>query len=468
MMDAQSAAQAGTSRPQLAPAFPAGFLWGVATSAYQIEGAAREDGRGLSIWDQFCATPGAVKDGDTGEVAADHYHRMPQDVALLAELGLNAYRFSVAWPRVLPEGTGAVNGKGLDFYDRLVDALLARGITPLVNLYHWDLPLALHERGGWLNRDTASAFADYAEVVARRLGDRVAYWATHNEPWCAAYLGYGVGEHAPGIKDVHSAVIAAHHLLLSHGMAMPRLRATARATAQIGIILNLYPIYAADDRAETRDAVDRADAHTNRWFLDPIFKGQYPEALFTHLGVAPPPIQDGDFQLIAAPIDYLGVNNYTRTVVRARDGATSGADYLVVDPVPGATYTEMGWEVYPDGICDLLVRVARDYAPRAILVTENGAAFEDTWRGDDVVSDPERTEYLRAYIDAVAQALWAGVPLQGYCAWSLLDNFEWAEGYSKRFGIVYVDYPTQRRIVKQSGRWYADFIARQRAAAAGR
>src|SRR5260221_3323562 len=444
--------------------FPADFLWGAATASYQIEGAAYEDGRGLSIWDQFAATPGKVYQGENGDVAADHYHRMPEDVALMSELGLKAYRFSIAWPRILPQGTGTVNERGLDFYDRLVDLLLARGITPLVTLYHWDLPLALHEQKGWLNRDTACAFADYAEVVTRRLGDRVDWWTTLNEPWCSAYLGYDTGVHAPGIRNKQSSYIAAHHLLLAHGLALSRLRAYTRKSAQLGITLNLTPVYAADDRPETLRAVEQADKMSNRWFLDPIFRGNYPEGLFADAGVAPPPIRPGDLDIIATPIDFLGVNNYSRSLIRAQTGESgdgTNRHYEHVAGVADAAYTEMGWEVYPQALTDVLVRVHRDYAPRAIAVTENGAAFADRWDGSDHVSDSQRVDYLREHLKALGRARAEGVPVRGFFVWSLLDNFEWAEGYSKRFGIVYVDYPTQRRIIKDSGRWYAAFIATQ-------
>src|SRR5579859_5208607 len=304
-------------------AFPAEFLWGAATSAYQIEGATDEDGRGPSIWDTFARVPGAIHQGETGDIAADHYHRMPEDVALMADLQLTSYRFSLSWPRILPQGTGAVNQRGLDFYDRLVDALLARGIQPLATLYHWDLPVALQDRGGWLARDTTYAFADYAEVLARRLGDRVAWWITHNEPWCSAYLGYALGIHAPGLRDKQLAVQVGHHLLLSHGLAVSRLRAYLPPQAQVGIALDFYPVYAADDRPETLLAVKRADTFRNRWFLDPPFRGYYPDDLFSDLGVAPPPIYKDDLSIISVPIDFLGVNYYSRMLVRSRaDTAT--------------------------------------------------------------------------------------------------------------------------------------------------
>lgn len=443
---------------QLTNSFPANFLWGAATASYQIEGAAYEDGRGLSIWDQFAATPGKVHQGDTGEVAADHYHRMPEDVALMASLGLGAYRFSIAWPRVIPEGRGAVNTAGLDFYDRLVDVLLQKGITPFGTLYHWDLPIGLHQVGGWVNRDTAYAFADYAEVVAKRLGDRVAGWSTLNEPWCSAYLGYGVGMHAPGLTDRQSAYDAAHHLLLAHGLAVPRLRTYTSPSTKIGITLNFAPIYPADERPETAQAVLQSDLFGNRWFMDPLYQATYPEGLFAAMGVNPPPILDGDMAIISTPIDFLGVNNYTRVVIRGKSESSQTDAGEAVAPIPGACYTEMGWEVYPQGLTDLLIRLHRDYNIPSLYVTENGAAFNDQWNGDDTVSDPRRLSYLRDYIRACAQAIAQGVPLDGYFVWSLMDNFEWAEGYNKRFGIIYVDYPTQRRIVKESGHWYAALI----------
>lgn len=450
------------SSAALAASFPSDFLWGAATSSYQIEGATREDGRGVSIWDRFSATPGKTYQGATGDIADDHYHRMPDDVALMAALGLNAYRFSVSWPRIIPRGTGTINEKGLDFYDHLVDTLLARDITPLATLYHWDMPITLHEKGGWLVRETAYAFADFAEVMAKRLGDRVKWWATHNEPWCTAYLGYGSGVHAPGIADMQSAVMAAHHVLLSHGLAVPRIRASARSDARVGIILNFTPAYAADDRPETREYVRRGHDFNNGWFIDPILRGRYPATLFEDQHVFPPPMEPGDLAVISTPIDYLGVNYYTRSVVRAKtnNDGTSEAEYIM--PVPGATYTEMGWEVYPEGMYDLLTYIQRDYAPPAIIVTENGAAFNDQWDGDGHVPDMQRVHYLEAHINAIARAIADGAPVRGYFTWSLMDNYEWAQGYSKRFGIVYVDYPTQQRVVKDSGKWYASFLAGQR------
>ncbi|HEY7349824.1 MAG TPA: GH1 family beta-glucosidase [Ktedonobacterales bacterium] len=448
------------------PVFPASFLWGAATSAYQIEGAAHEDGRGLSIWDTFAQEPGTIHGGETGAIAADHYHHMLEDVALMAQLNLNAYRFSLSWPRVLPEGRGAINERGLDFYDRLVDALLARGIAPVATLYHWDLPLALHDQGGWPKRKTAFAFADYAEIAARRLGDRIAWWITLNEPWCSAYLGYGLGVHAPGIQQPQSAIDAAHHLLLAHGLAVPRIRSHARADAQVGITLNLTPIFAADDRAETWQGVERADVLHNRWLLDPLFHARYPERLFADLAAAPPPLESEDMALISTPLDFLGVNYYSRALIRApgraRGHRPSAEAYEYVSPVPEASYTQMAWEIYPPGLAEALRRVHRDYAPRLILVTENGAAFDDQWDGRNHIPDKRRVHYLSEHIHVLEESLRQEIPLGGYFAWSLMDNFEWVDGYSQRYGLVYVDYLTQRRIIKESGRWYAAFIAAQK------
>ncbi len=455
---------------QPAPAsaiFPPDFLWGAATSAYQIEGAVHEDGRAPSAWDRFAVRPGATYLGQTGEIAADHYHRMEADVALMADLHLSAYRFSLSWPRILPQGTGAVNERGLDFYDRLVDTLLARNIRPLATLYHWDLPLTLQDRGGWLVRDTAYAFADYAEVVARRLGDRVDWWITHNEPWCSAYLGYALGIHAPGLRDKQLAVEAGHHILLSHGLAVPRMRAHLSPQAQVGIALDFYPVYAADDRPETLLAVKQVDTFRNRWFLDPIMRGEYPDGLFTNMGAVPPPIHTDDLSIISTPIDFLGVNYYTRKLVQSPiDSASINSipadSYEDMEHIPGASYTEMGWEIFPAGLANILTRIHNEYAPKSLVVTESGAAFDDQWDGTHNVHDQQRVEYLQEHIQTVAEVLRQGVPIKGYVVWSFLDNFEWSEGYRKRFGLVYVDYPTQTRIIKDSGHWYASFVASQR------
>jgi len=448
--------------------FPRDFLWGAATSAYQIEGATREDGRGPSVWDVFATEPGRTHLGQTGDVAADHYHRAEQDVSLMAQLGLNAYRFSIAWPRILPAGIGQVSEAGLDFYDRLVDRLLENSITPVATLYHWDLPLALYERGGWRNRETAYAFAEYTETVARRLGDRVRWWLTQNEPWCSAYLGYCSGEHAPGVQaDAQGAVDVGHHLLLSHGLAIPRIRAHVEE-ARIGAALNLFPIFAGDQRPETVRAVQRADRFHNRWFLDPLYLGEYPPELFAELGATPPPIQADDFKIIGAPTDFLGVNYYNRWVIRgerpenaSEHDAPHGVEYI--RDLPQDAVTEMGWEVYPHGLDMILEEVSRAYHPPSLLITENGAAFHDEWNGDGRVADRRRVAYLRDHLRAVERAIQHAAPVVGYFVWSLLDNFEWAQGYSKRFGLVYVDFETQRRVIKDSGRWYAGFIAGQRA-----
>ncbi len=438
--------------------FPKHFLWGAATASYQIEGAVHEDGRGSSIWDDFAATPGKTYQGDTGEVAADHYHRVEEDTNLMVQLGLSAYRFSIAWPRILPEGRGNINLAGLDFYDRLVDTLLAKGIEPFVTLYHWDLPSTLEREGGWLNRATAYAFADYAEIVTRRLGDRVANWITLNEPWCSAYLGYGIGVHAPGLKDRQSAINAAHHLLLGHGLAVPRMRAHLPSTAQVGITLVLQQVYGADERAETARDVELTNEFGNGWFLDPIYRGAYPERFFEHMALDPPPIQKYDLNIISVPLDFLGVNNYSRILIRGTETQPLADRCEHVSPVPNSCYTDLGWEIYPNGLRDVLVNVGRNYPVGKLYVTENGAAFPDVWDGADTVSDPRRVDFLQDYITGCAEAIEQGAPLSGYFVWSLMDNFEWSEGYAKRFGVVYIDYPTQRRVIKESGYWYAALL----------
>ena len=437
--------------------FPADFVWGAATASYQIEGAVDEDGRGESVWDRFCATPGKVRNGDTGAVACDFYHRYPQDIALMRELGLDAFRFSIAWPRILPEGRGRVNEAGLDFYDRLVDELLANGIEPFATLYHWDLPQALEDEGGWPARSTAEAFVAYTEAVAGRLGDRITNWITHNEPWVVSWVGYGWGDHAPGRKSVDDAVATSHHLLLSHAWAAEVLRRDAPG-ARVGITLNLAHVDPASDSPEDLAAAHRTDGLVNRWFLDPLFRGEYPADMREHLGAAAPPVLDGDLTTIAAPLDFVGVNNYSRLVVSANeDGGRPGSVR-----VPGSQYTDMGWEIYPEGLTKVLVRLRDDYDPPAVYITENGSAFSDLREHDGGVEDPERRDYLEQHIAAVGRAVEKGVPVRGYFVWSLLDNFEWAHGYWKRFGIVYVDYPTLERVPKGSYHWYRDHIARHR------
>ena len=439
----------------LASIFPAEFVWGAATASYQIEGAATEDGRGESIWDRFSATPGKVRTGDTGLVACDFYHRYREDIALVRELGLDAFRFSIAWPRILPEGRGRVNQAGLDFYDRVVDELLANDIEPFVTLYHWDLPQALEDQGGWVSRETVDAFCEYAQVVAARLGDRVGRWITHNEPQVASWAGYGSGGHAPGRRSKSDASAAAHHLLLSHGRAVEILRA-AVPNATVGITLNLYSVQADSDDESAAEVARRIDGGDNRWFLDPIFRGEYPADVLELLGDAEPPVEEGDLASISTPLDFLGVNNYSRLVIGGGGKPLRNSN---------AVYTDMDWEVYPDGLYEVLIRLRDEYAVPTIYVTENGAAFGDIRGHDGEVLDPERQDYLEGYIRAVGRAVQAGVPVSGYFVWSFLDNFEWAHGYSKRFGIVYVDYPTLERVPKGSFHWYGDLIRRHRAAA---
>jgi beta-glucosidase len=435
---------------------PDGFLWGAATAAYQIEGAWDEDGKGPSIWDRFSHTPGKIAGGDTGDVTCDHYHRWREDVGLMHELGLRAYRFSVSWPRVLPEGTGPVNRAGLDFYSRLIDALLEAGIAPALTLYHWDLPQALQDRGGWGVRETAEAFGAYADVVSEALADRVSLWITHNEPSVVAMEGHVDGEHAPGLTDPALGVQVAHHLLLSHGLAVPALR--ANGAREVGITLTIWPPAPASDAPEDVAAAELAWLQEARWYLDPLYRAAYPGELFAiyeRHGLAPR-VADGDLATIAAPIDFLGLNYYSRNLVRSEP---------TVEPLgfsgmrEGGEYTETDWLVYPDGLFDLLTRVQREYAPPAVYVTENGAAFPDVVSSDGAVHDERRVAYLREHVRAAARAIEAGVPLRGYFVWSLMDNFEWAEGCTKRFGIVRVDYDTQRRTIKDSGRFYRDVIA---------
>lgn len=439
--------------------FPPEFLWGVATSAYQIEGATGEDGRGEGIWDRFSTLPGAVRNGESGAVACDFFHRYPEDVRLMRELGLGGFRFSVSWPRILPEGRGRIEQRGLDFYDRLVDELLAAGIRPFVNLYHWDLPQRLEDEGGWPRRTTAEAFVELAEVVAARLGDRVADWSTHNEPWCASWLGYGLGIHAPGRRSRADAVAAAHHLLLSHGWAVEAIRREAREP-RVGVILDAWPAYPASDDPADAAAARAADALRNRFFFDGALRGSYPDEALEQLAPIEPPVRDGDMAALAPPLDWVGVNNYSRTLVRNDPG---GGEPLEVRS-PDGRLTEMGWEVYPAGLYELLTRVHREYTPPAIYVTENGAAFGDVRGHDGRVHDPERIAYISEYLDAVGQAIAEGVPVKGYFVWSLLDNFEWSLGYGRRFGLVYVDYPTQERVPKDSFFWYRDLIAANRSA----
>jgi beta-glucosidase len=433
--------------------FPQGFVWGAATASYQIEGAWNEDGRGPSIWDTFAHTPGKIHNGDTGDVAADHYHRWEEDLNLMALMGLKAYRFSVAWPRVLPTGKGVVNVAGLDFYDRLVDGLLSRNIQPWVTLYHWDLPQALQDEGGWANRQTANLFADYAQTVVHRLGDRVQHWITLNEPFVSAFLGHYLGVHAPGLTDLETSFRATHHLLLAHGLAVQSIRSESSQPPEVGITLNIVSIHPASPQSEADlQAAQRFDGIQNRVFLDPIFLGAYPQNLLDSFGSLFPKPQAGDLETIRVPIDFLGINNYFRTVVQA-DPDVPGLLLREIFPV-GREYTEM-WEIYPPGLYEVLSRVWKDYHPAKMYITENGCAVTDGVDADGRVRDYRRIRYLRDYLFQGHRAIAEGVPLAGYFVWSLMDNFEWSYGYSRRFGIIYIDYATQQRTIKESGKWYA-------------
>jgi beta-glucosidase len=448
--------------------FPEDFVWGAATAAYQIEGSPGADGRGPSIWDTFAHEPGRIENGDTGDVAADHYRLFRSDVALMSALGLPAYRFSVSWPRIQPTGKGPANAAGLDHYERLVDELVAHGIEPVLTLYHWDLPQELEDSGGWGERDTAARFAEYAELVAARLGDRVSMWTTLNEPWCAAFLGYAAGVHAPGKTDPGLSLRAAHHLLLAHGVGTEVLRTALPADAQVSITLNLSAVLPGATSPEATSAVRRIDGLANRLFLDPLLRGHYPadvqrdtEALTDWSFVS-----DADLATIAAPIDLLGINYYTPTLVDSDPSGASEAgptawpgcaDVKFVQP-PGPA-TAMGWAIDAQGLRAVVHRVHEEYAPMPLMITENGAAFDDELGADGGVRDHERIDYLRDHLTVVHEAIEAGVDLRGYFVWSLLDNFEWAYGYGKRFGIVHVDYPTQARTWKDSAHWYRRVMA---------
>jgi beta-glucosidase len=451
-------------------AFPPGFGWGTATAAFQIEGAARDYGRGPSIWDTFTQRPGAIADGDNGDIACDHYHRWTDDLDLLAWLGAPYYRFSLSWSRVQPAGRGGLNQAGLYFYSRLIDGLLERGITPWITLYHWDLPQPLQDAGGWPNRSTASAFANYAAAVHDRFGDRVRHWTTMNEPWCAAFLGHAQGIHAPGLQDPQAAVAAAHHLLLGNGQAVQALR--AGGCEQAGITLNLFPTYPSSTEPADVEAASRIDGLMNRIFLDPLFRGRYPADVLDHLGRhtdLDAVIKADDLKVISTPLDMVGINYYTRFLVRKRTAeeiARKGGR-----PVPwigspdvqfvggGLPRTEMGWEVFPDGLEETLRRVSAEYTSLPLWVTENGSAFGDVLEPDGTVNDEARVNYLHSHFLAAQRALDSGVDLRGYFVWSLLDNFEWSLGYQKRFGLFYVDYRTQRRIAKLSAYWFRKIVA---------
>ncbi|CAH2903220.1 MAG: beta-glucosidase (EC @ beta-D-fucosidase (EC [uncultured Paraburkholderia sp.] len=427
------------------------FLLGAATASYQIEGAVNEDGRLPSIWDTFCATPGKVLAGDSGAVACDHYHRWESDVDMLVDLGLEGYRLSIAWPRVM-DANGAPNRKGLDFYKRLLTRLKEKGITTFVTLYHWDLPQHLEDRGGWLNRETAYRFADYADLMSRELAGTVDAWATLNEPWCSAYLGYGNGHHAPGLANGRFATQAMHHLLLAHGLALPVLREND-PSSQKGIVANVGRGTPNSDSAEDQRAAQLFEIQHNAWILDPLLKGAYPEALFELWPGTEPLILGGDMQIISAPLDFLGINYYFRTNV-----ASDGAHGFTEVPLEGVERTQMGWEVYPDGLRDLLIGFNREYANLPpVYITENGMASDDTVI-DGRVNDTQRISFLKRHLAAVDEAIKAGVDIRGYFLWSLMDNFEWAFGYERRFGIVHVDYVTQKRTMKRSAELVSQFL----------
>lgn len=437
--------------------FPEGFLWGVATAAYQVEGAVEEDGRGPSIWDVFSHTPGKVYRGDTGDIACDQYHRWEEDAELMAGLGIGAYRFSVSWPRVQPDGKGGVNRRGLDHYRRLVGGLRERGIVPAITLYHWDLPQALEDEGGWTVRETSERFAEYAAIVYEALKDEVPLWITLNEPWVSAWMGYGYGRHAPGRTSASDALSATHHLLLGHGLALERMRDIGTGENSVGITLNLSPVRPFSKDGADIEAARKEEAQANRLYLDPVFRGSYPEEVFERYGQRVPPgyVRDGDLEKISAPVDFLGVNYYFVKTVRAGE---DGEPELVVPE--GAGKTAMGWPIESGGLTELLVGLKEDYGDIPVYITENGAAFYDYSDPEGDVDDEERVRFLQDHFAAAWKAIEGGVDLRGYFVWSLLDNFEWAEGYSRRFGIVYVDYPTQRRIPKASARWYSGVISR--------
>ncbi|KQW42939.1 MULTISPECIES: GH1 family beta-glucosidase [unclassified Roseateles] len=442
--------QAPLHRP-LHQHFPPDFVWGVATSSFQIEGAAHVDGKGESIWDRFCKQPGAIADASNGDVACDHFNRLEEDLDLIASLGVNAYRFSIAWPRVQALGHGEFNPKGLDFYERLVDGLKARGIQAWATLNHWDLPQGLQDRGGWNDRDTVHRFVDYARHVQSRIGDRIDGLTTHNEPWVVATLGNDKGIFAPGIKSKKIAAQVSHHLLLSHGLALQALRADG-AKSQLGIVLNLSSCVPATAMPADISAASLADSRGRRWYADPLFKGAYPDDVLAELGADAPVVVDGDMAAVAQPMDYLGVNYYTRSVVSA-----GGEEWDAKGR--GLPVSDMDWEIYPQGLTDLLVLLKHDYAKLPpVYVTENGGAFKDDMLVGGRVQDDDRTAYLRDHIAAVASAMQQGVPMAGYMVWSLMDNFEWASGYLKRFGIVHVDYATQARTPKASADWYRGFL----------
>ena len=441
--------------------FPKDFLWGSATASYQIEGAVKEGGRGETIWDRFSHTPGKVYQNQNGDTACDHYHRYRQDIQLMKEIGLRSYRFSIAWSRIFPSGGGKINTPGLDFYQHLVDELLAAGIIPMITLYHWDLPQSLQDRGGWANRDTVKYYVDYAATMFDKLADRVRLWITHNEPWVVAFVGHDDGVHAPGIRDRKTALQVSHNLLLSHARASILFDEFRGEDNQIGITLNLSPAYPDTDSPEDELAARYYDGMQNRWFLDPVFTGSYPEDMFEvyQKQYDAPTVEPEDLNAFRkSRIDFLGVNYYMRKIVR-RSEKQEDLFAEVRPDYQGVRFTEMDWEIHPEGLYELLTRVQRDYDPPIVYVTENGIACPDQVDSDGQIRDNDRIDYLRSHFSAAYRALQEGVKLKGYYVWSLIDNFEWAFGYSKRFGVVYVDYKSQARIPKSSANWYREVIA---------
>lgn len=431
--------------------FPLNFRWGAATAAYQIEGAWNEGGKGESIWDRFSHTPGKVANGDTGDVACDHYHRLGEDVELMRELGIRNYRFSISWPRVMPSGRGVLNKEGIEFYDRLIDELLESGIEPFITLYHWDLPQQLQDIGGWLNRDVGKYFADYAAAMVKRYGDRVKNWTTLNEPWVVAHLGYRTGEMAPGVQDEKQCYQVFHNLFVAHGLAVRAMR-EAHSDIQCGIVLILFPTEPASDSPQDKAASEYGWHKDSCWQLDPLLKSVYPSDAWNALGSFAPQVEPGDMALISQQLDFLGVNYYFRAVVSAAKGR--------LEEIPGASYTDMGWEVHAESLRHLLERINREYKLPPLYITENGAAYKDERTGDGRIHDTRRIQYIRDHLLAAHQSIQNGVDLRGYFCWSLLDNFEWAHGYSKRFGLVHVDYETLKRTPKDSARWYSRVIRR--------
>jgi beta-glucosidase len=433
----------------MSKSFPEGFTWGTATAAFQIEGATREDGRGESIWDRFAATPGKIRTGETGDPACDSYHRYPQDIALMKELGMNGYRFSMAWPRIIPDGSGAVNPAGLDYYDRVVDGLLEAGITPYVTLYHWDLPQALQDKGGWGNRATIEALVRYVDITVSRLGDRVKHWATFNEPWCVALLSHHIGEHAPGMHDLRLALQVGHHVLVAHGEAVPVIRSRC-PDGEVGIVLNLEPHYPATDTAADQIATRLGHARFNLWFLDPIMGRGYPQDAWDDYGDCVPTVLPGDMDTIAQPLDFLGINYYSRRV--CHDPA--GGQGRVLNRRDNQRVSDRDWEIFPQGLYDTLLWVHTDYELPKLVITENGISCADVVV-EGSVHDPARIDYHKQHLEMALKAIQAGVPLRGYFVWTLMDNFEWAFGTSSRFGLTYVDFATQERLIKDSGRWFS-------------